>query len=191
MTNLKTKVFNLTKYEITVKEGNAGIFSKLQTLEPWHGTTTKSDSYTIEVDQNATFREYWMVLPPEHQNLPKIIVTSDDCVDSKQIKISYDDAKRNFFTEKIERGGKSKEPAAVKACNAKRNAAGNGMVVTDQVNNNGAVAMVNLGGSTNPDNQPEIPKLPAIAPVTLSAVQEGKHGNKVKWTSKWRNFFTK
>jgi hypothetical protein len=180
MTNLKTKVINLTKYEITVKEGNAGIFSKLQTLAPWQGTTTKPDSCKIEVDQNATFREYWMVLPPEHQNLPKIIVTSDDCVDSKEIKISYDDAKRIFSTEKIERGR-----------NAKRNAAGNGIVVTDQVNNNGAVAMVNLGGSTNPDNQPETLKLPAIAPVTPPAVQEGKHGIKVKWTSRFRNFFTR
>jgi len=97
---LKTKVVNFTQYNIIVKEGNAGIYSTLKTLKPWQGTTTKPDSCTIEVDQNATFHEYWMVLPPEHHNLPKIIVSADDCADSKHIEISYDDAKRNFSLKK-------------------------------------------------------------------------------------------
>jgi len=51
------------------------------------------------------------------------------------------------------------------------------MVVTDQVNNNGAVAMVNLGGSTNPDNQPEIPKLSAIGACNPTSCPGGKAWN--------------
>ena len=188
MTNLKTKVLNHTKYEITVKEGNAGIYSPLQTLKPFHGATTKPDSCTIEVDQNATFREYWMVLPLEHQNLPKMVVTSDDCVDSKSITIKYSDDERKFFTEKLPRS-KLKVPAAPKPCDARANATGNGMVGTDQGNNNGEVTMENLGGSSNPDNQPEISNSPASAPVTPPAVQEGKLGTKVK---RWfKSLFTK
>lgn len=175
---------NHTKYKITVKEGNAGIYSELQILSPWDGAPTKSGSCTIEVDQNATFREYWMVLPPEHQNLPKIIVTSDDCVDSKQIKIRYDEKKKEFVTDKIPRPNKHKEQA-------NRNAAGNGTVGTGQANNNGAVAMVNSGDSTNPGNQPEIPEPLANAPETLSVVQEGKRETKVKWFCMWKNCFTK
>ena len=184
MPNLKTKVFNYTEHKITVKEGNAGIYVVLQELSPCNGITTKPDSCTIEVDQNATFREYWMVLPPEHQNLPKIIVTSDDCVDSKQIGIRYDKEKREFFTDKTPRDNKHKEPA-------NRNAAGNGTVVTGQANNNGAVAMVNSVDSPNPDNRPEIPEPPAIAPETLPVGQEGKHETKVKWYRMWKNCFTK
>lgn len=186
MTNLKTKVFNRTKFKIIVKEGNAGIFSQLKTLQPFN--ETKPDSCTIEVDPNATFREYWMVLPPEHHNLPKIIVTSDDCVDSKHIMITYNDIEKRFSTQKVHRD-KCNQPAAPKPETVRGNAAGNGMVVTDQVNNNGDVAMGDLGGSTNPDNQQEIPNLPAIPPVTLPAVQEGRHGTKEKWLSKAKKFF--
>lgn len=100
----RTKVTNESNNTIILKEGNAGVFSELRTLH-------KDDSMVLDVTANATYREYWFAVDPETAG-HKVILTSDDCLDYKVVKIVEDlETKKISWTgtKREERGSKSKE----------------------------------------------------------------------------------
>lgn len=73
---LTTKFENQTGETFELKEGNAGVYSKLATL-PDGGT------YNVNFDTNATYREYWV-----GSNAKGMLVTisSDECSDNDIIR---------------------------------------------------------------------------------------------------------
>ena len=76
-----TKIKNRTEYRITVKEGNAGVYRELANI-------SAGQSYTCNVDQNQTYREY--VFSCSEGTL---IVTSDDVVDNGVFTITWENGK--------------------------------------------------------------------------------------------------
>jgi hypothetical protein len=95
-----TEIVNATEDSLFLKEGNAGVYRDIKTLKPL-------DRHTIEIDPNATYREYVVVSAPRGD---KVFVTSDDCIDNSTIKIVVDGAGKYVF-EAVSRGvTKAAEP---------------------------------------------------------------------------------
>jgi hypothetical protein len=82
MVQLKIKLKNELNVRVKVKEGNAGIFRNIITLEP-------KKVYEISHDPNATYREYTLIMLPNRTQLR--MLSSDDFNDWKKIKIYQDD----------------------------------------------------------------------------------------------------
>lgn len=79
MAKLKIILKNdLVNKKVKVTEGNAGVIRMLKTLEP-------GQSYKIENDSNATYREYVFITVPDES--PLRVVSSDDFADNKEISI--------------------------------------------------------------------------------------------------------
>ena len=100
----RTKVINLSNNTIILKEGNAGIFNELATLR-------KGESMDLSISPNATYREYWFAAVDSGSAGHKVILTSDDCLDSKEVRIVVVDNKIRWISmarPKSEHGLKSK-----------------------------------------------------------------------------------
>jgi hypothetical protein len=69
---------DLVNKKVKVTEGNAGVVRMLKTLEP-------GQSYKIENDSNATYREYIFITLPDES--PLRVVSSDDFAEFKEISI--------------------------------------------------------------------------------------------------------
>lgn len=82
----KTKVINATGTKIIVKMSNNGIITKLL-----NGEVESGGSYTISIDPNATYREYWCAVPPGTNPQKKTILSSDDCAEFREVKVMKDD----------------------------------------------------------------------------------------------------
>lgn len=75
-----TTVFdNATDIEFNLKEGNAGVYTNIAKLLP-----NKQNKHNVDIDPNATYREYVVATGVEGQ---KVFVTSDDCADNEKITI--------------------------------------------------------------------------------------------------------
>lgn len=75
----KTKVVNMTGSSISVKEGTAGVFRTVcQELKD-------DEAYTVKGDKNATYREYWCVVPPDDDK--RVVLSSDDCMEYKELHV--------------------------------------------------------------------------------------------------------
>ena len=74
---LITKFINGTKEVLEVKEGNAGIYSKIATVQA-------GESCDVYCDPNATYREYWV---GTNSSGMVVTITSDDCADSETITV--------------------------------------------------------------------------------------------------------
>lgn len=79
---LQTKVINDTGGLLTLKEGTAGIKRVLATFGP-------AKSYTINVDANATYREYWCAEKDAGKDGARdpVVLSSDDCQEYKEVTI--------------------------------------------------------------------------------------------------------
>ena len=100
----KTKVTNASNNVLIVKEGNAGVYSALGMLHTY-------ESMTLEVSANATYREYWFLVAPGTAD-DKIILTSDDCLDLKEVEITQEGDKitwKGTLRKNSEPGSKSKD----------------------------------------------------------------------------------
>jgi hypothetical protein len=96
-----TEIVNETSGNLSLKEGNAGVYRDINVLKP-------SKKHIIEIDPNATYREYVVVSNPKGD---KVFVTSDDCIDNSRIVILVKDGKYVF--EGQPRGGESKTEGQV------------------------------------------------------------------------------
>jgi hypothetical protein len=100
MPSASTLFVNCTNEVFELKEGNAGVFRNVATLQP-KDDPTKS-KFKINLDPNATYREYVVATGMAGE---KVLVTSDECYDSKTIKIvKKDDV---YKAETSPRGSKS------------------------------------------------------------------------------------
>lgn len=95
-----TKVVNDTDSEIDVREGNVGVYVPLQTLSK---RGSKTSSCNINVDTNATYREYWIAALADNTGKKPIVVTSDDCIDNSVLTIKFDDTLKEYFCAKTAR----------------------------------------------------------------------------------------
>lgn len=75
---LTTTVTNGTQNPLILKEGTAGMKRLLVTLGP-------HQCYTIKVDANATYREYWCAA--KHDDPNAVILSSDDCQEFMKVLI--------------------------------------------------------------------------------------------------------
>jgi len=87
-----TEIVNGTGGSLSLKEGNAGVYRDIKVLE-------KDKKHVIEIDPNATYREYVVVSTPSGN---KVFVTSDDCIDNSVITIVVEEGKYVF--EAVPRG---------------------------------------------------------------------------------------
>lgn len=78
---VQTVVINDTPGDLSLKEGNAGVYRDIKKLG-------SKDKHVIEIDPNATYREYVVVSNPKGD---KVFVTSDDCIDNSTISIYLDE----------------------------------------------------------------------------------------------------
>lgn len=86
---VRTIVFNNTSQDFTLKEGNAGVYRDIKVL-------ASKEKHTIELDTNATYREYVVV---QNTSGEKEYITSDDCLDNSKITIVMDGTKHKFEKE--------------------------------------------------------------------------------------------
>lgn len=100
---VKTKVVNDTASEIDVREGNVGVYIPLQTLSK---KGSKNSSCVIQVDTNATYREYWIAALADNTGKRPIVVTSDDCIDNSVLTIKY--VEEQYVCDKTPRNAKLK-----------------------------------------------------------------------------------
>lgn len=77
---LSTRFNNKTGDSFDLKEGNAGIYSKLATVPD-------NQHYDVSFDPNATYREYWV---GTNSRGMVVTISSDDCADSESIDIQRD-----------------------------------------------------------------------------------------------------
>jgi len=116
---VKTKVVNDTTSEIDVREGNVGVYIPLQTLSK---KGSKNSSCVIQVDTNATYREYWIAALADNTGKRPIVVTSDDCIDNSVLTIRFDG--KQYVCDKTPRNAKSK--SAPNPHNSNHNSGGGG-----------------------------------------------------------------
>jgi len=78
-----TKVTNTSKFDVEIKEGNAGVYSTVGVVEP-------NKSLCLTINEHATYREYWCAMQPSATG-EKVILTSDDCAECEEVEIFIDD----------------------------------------------------------------------------------------------------
>ncbi|KAG0605801.1 hypothetical protein M758_9G088500 [Ceratodon purpureus] len=81
---LKTKVTNESTVRIELKQGSANIYQKLCTLQP---KGQNGSVYTISLESSTTYREYWCAVQPGSEGDARVIFSSDDCAEFKEVKI--------------------------------------------------------------------------------------------------------
>ena len=91
MVKTTTKFVNATAIPFALKEGNAGVYAHVCTL----GVNAPDNQHSIEIDHNATYREYVVATGIQGQN---VLVTSDDCAEFSTIKIVKNDGVQNSYT---------------------------------------------------------------------------------------------
>ena len=77
---LQTKLINGTDSALRIQEGSAGVKRTI-------GIIGKEKSYTVNVDGNATYREYWI---SSLESGDPIVISSDDCQAYSEITIYFD-----------------------------------------------------------------------------------------------------
>ena len=100
MPSASTLFVNCTDKVFELKEGNAGVFRNVATLQPRNEPT--KNKFKINLDPNATYREYVVATGMTGE---KVLVTSDECYDSVTIKIVKKD--NVYMAETSPRGSKS------------------------------------------------------------------------------------
>lgn len=74
-----TRVTNRSEVDVEIKEGNAGVYSKV-------GVVKHNDSLCLNLNEHATYREYWCAMQPNATG-EKVILTSDDCAEYEEVEI--------------------------------------------------------------------------------------------------------
>ena len=91
MVKTTTKFVNATAIPFALKEGNAGVYTHVCNL----GVNAPDNQHSVEIDHNATYREYVVATNVQGQ---KVLVTSDDCAEFSRIEIIKND--QNTYTYK-------------------------------------------------------------------------------------------
>lgn len=87
-----TRFVNETAIPFVLKEGNAGVYRDICTLQ----AKPPNNEHSISMDPNATYREYVVATGIKGE---VVLVTSDDCADNSTIRIvkdEKDDKKYSF-----------------------------------------------------------------------------------------------
>jgi hypothetical protein len=79
MTRVRLK--NNLEDQVEVQEGNAGVFTSKVTIKG-------NGNYNLDLDQNATYREYILITLPDKSKLD--VFSSDDIAGVKEIVIEKD-----------------------------------------------------------------------------------------------------
>jgi len=102
----KTKVVNETRSSITLKEGTGGVYRTLcSELKP-------NNAFTIKVDTNATYREYWCAVTSEDEK--HVVLSSDDCLEYEEVRIKLKEDE-SYTWDGVKRGSHELVPNAPQA----------------------------------------------------------------------------
>jgi hypothetical protein len=74
----KVRLINNLKEKVRVQEGNAGVYTTRATLDA-------NGHFDLDIDKNATYREYILIILPDNSELDPI--SSDDITDYESIVI--------------------------------------------------------------------------------------------------------
>jgi hypothetical protein len=96
MVKTTTKFVNGTTTPFALKEGNAGVYTHVCNL----GVKAPNNQHSIEIDHNATYREYVVATGIQGQ---RVLVTSDDCAEYSTIKIVKCDDHNTYKFEGVNR----------------------------------------------------------------------------------------
>ncbi|KAG0599263.1 hypothetical protein M758_12G138800 [Ceratodon purpureus] len=103
MGKVTVKVRNTTTINVKIQEGNAGLFVTRATLFP-------NKSFSLELDPNATYREYVLIRLPDNTPLQPMF-SSDDVAEYKEIVIKEQVGEpKSYYWEGIYRGQKPESP---------------------------------------------------------------------------------
>ena len=80
-----TKVVNISDVSVEIKEGNAGLYSKIGDVPP-------HSSLNLSVNPHATYREYWCAVQPNDTG-ETVVLTSDDCAEYEEVEIYIETGK--------------------------------------------------------------------------------------------------
>ncbi|KAG0555007.1 hypothetical protein KC19_12G136400 [Ceratodon purpureus] len=102
MGKVTVKVRNTTSINVKIQEGNAGLFVTRATLFP-------NKTFSLELDPNATYREYVLIRLPDNTPLQPMF-SSDDVAEYKEIVIKEQAGEPKYCWEGIYRGQKPESP---------------------------------------------------------------------------------
>ncbi|KAG0558098.1 hypothetical protein M758_10G004400 [Ceratodon purpureus] len=112
----KTKVKNQTGFPVSLKVYSSGIQTNLLRQPLGDG-----QEYTIRIDTNATYREYWCAANPG-RNPQDVILSSDDCAEFSEVTLKADKADDGSYTIRWEgskpRSSVTQAPASESPANA-------------------------------------------------------------------------
>ena len=84
-----TTLRNNTKSSVVLREGQVGVLRQVCEIAP-------GKEHKVRSNLTATYKEYWCALQPGNDH-DKFILTSDDCIDWKEIEITSTDTVPNKF----------------------------------------------------------------------------------------------
>jgi hypothetical protein len=80
---MTTTLRNNTQSSVALREGQVGVLRKVCEIPP-------GGEHKVRSNLTATYKEYWCALQPSNDH-DKFILTSDDCIDWKEIEITSTD----------------------------------------------------------------------------------------------------
>lgn len=101
----KTRVKNQTGFPVTLKVYSSGVQTNLLRQPLGDG-----QEYTIRIDTNATYREYWCAANPG-DNPQDVILSSDDCAEFSEVTLLADRAADGSYTMRWD-GSRLRNPVA-------------------------------------------------------------------------------
>ena len=78
---LKTVLHNKTNETITLMESQGGVLRVM----PEH-TLQRGERKTVRTNESATYKEYWCAVQANNE---KVVLTSDDCIEWKELVIKH------------------------------------------------------------------------------------------------------
>lgn len=85
-----TKIINLSGVRLTLKEGNAGVYSNVAVL-------SEGESFTFGFDPNSTYRELWIAAT---ENYGVLIISSDELAELESITIICKDESLTYTEQR-------------------------------------------------------------------------------------------
>jgi hypothetical protein len=94
MCGLKTKVINRTNVPIELIQGSGNVYTvQLCTLQ-------RDCAHDIHFDSETTAIDYWCALEAIAEGHPRVIITSDNCAEYKEVEIVEEPANSKQYTWK-------------------------------------------------------------------------------------------
>lgn len=98
---VSTKFVNKTTFDLTLKEGNAGVYRDLAELKGTKDPKSPHPQghYTVGLDAHATYRKYPVIAVGHQTKKNRVLVSSDMCQDNSVINIVLNEETKKVETD--------------------------------------------------------------------------------------------